>query len=249
MHQAYMKCQDGFPRRWDPKDLILRNGIVDDRDTNLRTCTVLDAIASLSVYEDQHQVFAIAMQMDSTNRLIRLTIAENHEVEDKLIGHLTSVWGKLQALSDEYTEIRPLEEGRGESPPVPSGVASVLKVEIFRDLCLFSLTKHMARVRKWGNGFIVFMRAFAGQREETELDDFEQRFLNVGSALCFITYTLIELAADTEKTLTMREWRLMYSESMVVSHGLEQILAHGNGSSCEYLADKLKGISLFEFLQ
>ena len=319
---AYMKQKDGFPRFPDTKYIIPRYRTVNERDIKIRAFPVLDAIASLSVYEERNQVFAVAMQLDCVNGLIRLTIAGNRSVEDKLVNHLTKLWGKLRALSDDHAEKRrPHEHGR-KSPEVPCGsagsanhirqdpnpadntyptgymgknnevswiqqlaqqfpkeayksspmeslppgsaataasgitassgsrstsvsdiwVALPLKVEIFRDICLFSLKKHIKRVRKWGNGFILFMRAFVDCRMVFPLNDFEQNLFEVGTALTFLTTSLTELAANPKKKITMEAWKEMYSESMVVSGGLEAILSHNNNSGCELLAYGLKGI-------
>jgi len=104
------------------------------------------------------------------------------------------------------------------------------------------LGKHINRVRKWENDFILFMRAFIDRRGVVRLDDFEQNLLDVGAALTFLTTSLIELAANPKKKLTMEAWEEMYSESMVVGWGLEAILAHNNKFRCEHLAYELNGI-------
>jgi len=319
---AYMKQKDGFPRFPDTKYIIPRYRTVDERGINIRTFPFLDAIASLSVYEERNQVFAVGMQLDCVNRLIRLTIAGNHRVEDKLVNHLTKLWEKLRALSDEYAEGRRSRGDGRKSPEVPYGstgsvghirqdpnradntyptgymgensevawiqraaqrlanevyenspmeslppgsaataasgitatsgsrstsvsdiwVALPLKVEIFRDICLFSLEKHLNRVRKWGNEFILFMRAFVNRRVAVPRNDFEQNLLNVGTALTFLITSLTELAANPKEKLTIEAWKEMYSESMVVGGGLEAILAHNNKFGCEFLAHELNGI-------
>jgi len=118
MRLVYMKQKDGFPRFPETK---YRYRTVDERDINIRTFPVLDAIASLSVYEEQNQVFAVAMQLDCVNRLIRLTITGNREIEDKLVNHLTKVWGKLRALSDEHAEKRRQREHGRKPPEAPCG--------------------------------------------------------------------------------------------------------------------------------
>src|SRR5205807_2299360 len=84
----------------------LQHGIVDNYHVNVRTKPVLDALAHISVSRESSQVVAIALQLDSLNQKIRLTLAENSEVGGNLVEHLTSVWGKLQNLSDEYAKQR-----------------------------------------------------------------------------------------------------------------------------------------------
>lgn len=64
--------------------------------TNLRTFPVLDVIASLSVFAPKSQVIAVALQMD--NDEIRLTIAENGEVTQAVIDHITDVWTLMRTL-------------------------------------------------------------------------------------------------------------------------------------------------------
>jgi len=173
--------------------------------------------------------------------MIRLTIAENREVEDKLVEHITNIWGKLQTLSDSYAVVRKPGDYRENSPEIPEEVELPLKIEIFREMCLYSLNKHMSRVCKWGNEFIPFMRAFNKSRRDVDLDEFEQNLYDVGTALIYLTTSLADLDANPEKELTM-DWEAMFAESMVISEGIGAVLADKHGLGCEVLANELQGI-------
>ena len=244
LHLAHLKQQDTPPGPLDSTHRTYKYDITNDCDAGIgtsRVFPVLDAIASLSVYKEQHQVVAVALQLDSEKQIVRLTIAENCEVEDQLISHLTNIWGKLQTLSDKYTKHREPDLSGCMSPEIPQEIAVPLKAEIFRELCLFSLNKHMSRVCKWGNEFLLFMRAFNKSRRGVDLDEFEQNLYDVGTALIYLITSLADLDANPEKELTM-DWEEMFGESMVVSAGIGAVLANKSGQCCEVLASKLQGI-------
>lgn len=109
MHYTYYEAQDGSPRRLGLTSLNLKNGFSDEPKTNLQTCFLLDALASICVSKPGSQVVAIALRVSSQEHKINLTIAENDNVSRKLEVHLQSVWRKLQDLSHMYKAGR--EEG------------------------------------------------------------------------------------------------------------------------------------------
>jgi len=247
LHLVHLKQQDTPRHLLDSTYRRYKYDMTNNGDAGIgtsRVFPVLDAIASLSVYEEQHQVVAVALQLDSKKQMVRLTIAENREVEDQLASHLTNIWGKLQTLSDKYTKHGGSDWSGCISPEIPQKVAVPLKVEIFRDLCLFSLNKHMSRVLKWGKKFLLFMRAFNESRKDVDLDEFEQNLYEVGTALLYLTNSLADLDANPEKQLEM-DWEEMFVESMVVSGGVGAVLANKRGQCCEALASEIKGIFFY----
>ena len=67
---------------------------------------MLDALAGISVSRLKSQVVAISLQLDPNSREIHLTIAENSDVTDGLVSHLTHIWELLRLLSSEYADRR-----------------------------------------------------------------------------------------------------------------------------------------------
>ncbi|RPA94023.1 hypothetical protein L873DRAFT_1846811 [Choiromyces venosus 120613-1] len=92
MNYVFRTKQDGSSRRFDPTSINPEYGVTNKHKTNIRTFPILDAIASISVFKDKSQVVAVALQLNSKEREIRLTIAENQEVEPRVVHHLDSVW-------------------------------------------------------------------------------------------------------------------------------------------------------------
>lgn len=131
----------------------LNSDVRDDHSTHARTFPVLDAIAGVSVSETGSQVVAVALQLDSQRQEIRLTIAANQTLKDGLASHLTTVWGKLQALSNAYAEQRqrsnggPHLDGR-RWPEIPKDVTFPLQLEIFRDIYQFCMRKQVKRMHR-----------------------------------------------------------------------------------------------------
>jgi len=138
-HLAYLKQADNFPRFLDIAHYAHECDIPrDNLSTHRRIFSILDAFASLSVSEKQHQVVAVALQFDPEKQMVRLTIAENHEVEDRLVKDITNIWGKLQTMSDRYAVLKEPGDCVENTPEIPAGLDAPLKLEIFRDMCLFS---------------------------------------------------------------------------------------------------------------
>jgi hypothetical protein len=102
MSYEFEGMQDGSSRRLDPSSHSFKYGIVDDHATNVRTFPILDAIANICVSQEKSQVIAVALQLDSQKKAIRLSIAENQRVSKDLLDYLCRVWRKLQTLSNEY---------------------------------------------------------------------------------------------------------------------------------------------------
>src|SRR5437660_887899 len=90
MSHVFSGKQCRAPHLSAPRSQDNRYGLRAEPNTNGRTSSILDAIASIAVSKAKSQVVAIAIQLNSETREIRLTVAENRAVEDSLIGHLAS---------------------------------------------------------------------------------------------------------------------------------------------------------------
>jgi len=245
MRLAWLNKQNSFPRRLDPKFHTLEHGIIEDYETNIRTFPVLDAIASISVRDDQHEVIAVALQLHPVRREIRLTIAGNAGVSSDLVEHLTNIWGKLRTLSNRYEQNRGLDvcEPEGGSPEIPAEVALSFRVAIFRDIYKYSFKKQMQRVKKWRPGLALFVREFASRRRDQELKVYEQNIWDAASGLLMFLELTDEIGADPEE-ITEGRWETMFLESISTSEGVKLALACKPEIAPEILAHELTGMPL-----
>lgn len=252
MCYEYRNLKHDFPRRSDTTNYAVVSGVTEDEATNVRTFPVLDALARISVYQPDHQVVATALQLDRVNCKTRLIIAQNRGPDEKVVRHITSVWAKLQILSSAYAENRRAknmgmeqDEG-GESLEILAEIGVPLKIEIFREVYLFSLAKHAKRVRKWKDGLLAFMRKF-GRSRRGQLRGFDLDLHETATPLFFLLKALNELHEHPERGLTRDEWADMYRLSMLVSGRVERVFGKGfkerrRKFACEALANELKGI-------
>jgi len=246
MRYVYENAQDSFPRRNDFQDQTLEHGITDDQSTNIRTLPILDALASLSIYQEQHQVVAIAIQVDAQNHKIRLSIAQNDGVPDQVEIHLSNIWQKLQILSEMYAAEQPESNPYMERSPkkIPKGVALPLRVELFRDICMFTLEKLITRGDRWKPGLCRFMQQLMRYRKGRSLQGFEQDLFHAAIGLLELLKSLRQLYTDPQKHFTDDEWIEIYHESMWASKCAKRVLEYDNRNGCEKIAKRLAGMSL-----
>ncbi|PUU77574.1 hypothetical protein B9Z19DRAFT_1085909 [Tuber borchii] len=245
MTHTFWGFQFGSSRLLDTSSYTFKNGISPRYATTVRIFPVLDALSSISVSREKSQVIAVGLQMNHETNEIRLLIADNHHVSQALLHHLNKVWRKLQSLSDRYAEHR-VRTGRSEnpqyqvvSPDIPIQVAA-LKVEIFRDVYLYSLQKQMRRVDKWFQRLGKFVRALLERRGPSNLDDFEQNLSDTVIVLLIALKLVCKLRDNPETPLTDTEWAVVCSHSMAANENVGGLLADRNESGCEILAEELK---------
>ncbi|KAG0128493.1 hypothetical protein HOY82DRAFT_24952 [Tuber indicum] len=215
-----------------------QHGIVDNYHVNVGTIPILDALAHICVSQEDAQGVAVALQLDSRNKRIRLVLAENKEVQSGLVDHLTSVLGKLQNLSDEYAKWRTeeLEDPVANSPPIPPKVANHLRVEIFRDIYQYSLKKQMKRIKKWWRRLGGFISEMLQRRTVGNLEHLERILYDAVVALLLVVELVCRLDRDTENTLTQDEWEGVYLRSRWVNENAKIVLDVDSGLNCEALA-------------
>lgn len=131
----------------------------DHDATNKRTLPILDAIASLTVFQDCRQVVAVALQMDRDAKTICFTVAENRpgRVEPRVVAQIDAIWKILQSLSNEYCRLRSLSRAMEDSPQwgdrspeLPTAPQlSEARVELVSLVYTFCWKKMSVRVAKW----------------------------------------------------------------------------------------------------
>ncbi|RPA94770.1 hypothetical protein L873DRAFT_1792691 [Choiromyces venosus 120613-1] len=238
MHKTIGHHHHNVSRHEDVVEKVV-GGIIDDSNTNRRTFPILDALASISVSEPRRQVVALALQLRSQERRIRLTIAENDDVKDSLVPYLTRVWGKLRALSDEYAGQRAAGEDpqrwngfRGDSPSMPPDVGFSLQVDIFREIFQYTMQKNQRRGGKWRHRFAAFMdqlRKVRGGNLHGLEKVLQSAFLGLDHA-----YFLL-----SKQSLTEEDWQPIKT---IMSVAVKQAkLVTDDNLTCEMLANELKG--------
>jgi len=244
MSFTFENQHDGF-HDLGPQSQLVKHGITDDHATSVRTFPVLDALAGISISEVESQVVAVAIQLNSETQEIHLSIAANQTDKEKLVSHLTAVWGKLQALSNTYAEERSgkLNLCGRKSPEIPEDVGLPLRIEIFRDIYQFCMGKQMKRMRKWLEGLNSFMRHLLQRRGDTDLKGTESNLFYVVVGLFTVVKLLTRLHDNPGTQLADDEWEEIYMQSMWATENATFALKNRN--RCETLAQEVKGILLF----
>ncbi|PWW79724.1 hypothetical protein C7212DRAFT_360933 [Tuber magnatum] len=240
MSYVFWKKQDGSSRFLDPTSLSLEYGITIKHQTSVRTRAVLDSIANILVFKADSQVVAVALQFTSKAHKIRLTIAENGDVDPRLIYYLNRVWEKLQALSNEFAAKGGSDRNETGSPEIPDGVALPLRVQIFREIFGFTLEKQMKRVRKWWNGLVDFVQKL-WERREGAVQGVESDLLDVTAGLFSVIRLARKYRRDLRRGLTDDEWQTVHDNSMWASEKAGLVLADRKNFGCETLARELNG--------
>lgn len=229
---------DGSSHRLDSTSINPKYGITNRRETSVRTFPILDAIASICVFEEKSQVVAVALQLNPREQQIRLTIAKNQEVEDCVDDHLKSVWRNLQALSNEFVAERRSDKHEEGSPDIPKDVARALRVKIFSEIYQFSLRKEMYRVRRWWRGLFDFVKELDRRRGKS-LQGIERELFNVVAGLDSALRLIRKLESYPAQGLTDDEWEEVYDDSMWAYKRARLVLADRNQFGCEILAKEL----------
>ncbi|KAG0132958.1 hypothetical protein HOY82DRAFT_605409 [Tuber indicum] len=219
MSYVFFRMQDSSPRRLDSSFHKLKYGIVDNHETNVRTIPITDALAHICVSAEKGQTFAVALQLDSVKEEARLTIAENKEVMSALVLHLNKIWGKLQALSNEYVEQRIAKSEVHQLVSKPGGVTTAPGGN--HQKCPQTW---MSRITKWRERRGLFLVTLDELRLGADLEGFEQD----------LSYN------SPGNPITDEEWEEAYFEGMMVNHYANLVLADRQECGCEILALKLQ---------
>ncbi|KAG0635828.1 hypothetical protein HOY80DRAFT_1139578 [Tuber brumale] len=231
--------QDARPSRASSHALPSVPSAPEDGRTG-RLGSLLDAIAHILISEWSSQVVAIALQLDTDRQEIRLTIAENHDVPNALVTHLTNIWQMLQALSNVYAGRRPVElhDFQADSPGIPSEVGFPLKVAIFRHIYEYSREKLMRRINKWWDCLLDFQEELLNYHVVANLQEVK---LNLCNTVLALQIALSLICDNPPNQLTYEEWEKVFSYSMLAAENAKLVLAYGEGFGCDDLAYALKG--------
>jgi len=230
-------------RRLDPTSINLEYGITNTRETSAHTFPVLDAIASICVFEEKSHVVAVALKLDPKEQQIRLTIAENSGFRRNTDHHLKSVWYMLRTLSWELATERLYRRNEEESPDIPENVALALKVKIFRMIYQYCLRKEMKRAGKWWGPLVDFLKELA-QRRGGALQGIELNLYHVVGGLNTALQFLRKIRHYPVQGLTDDEWQTVYNHSMWASAEAGLVLADRQRFGCEILAKEFNGMPL-----
>lgn len=189
---------------------------------NKHTFPVLEAIASLCIYEPQHQVAAVAIQMNPSRRTIRLTIAGNAGVDPKVISHVQGIWEMLKNLSGQYAATQQRETGK------------VIRCELVKQIYTFSWHRNQKRIDKWWKR----LREFGLNLMEAPFwaDD------TSGLKKCFEdSFILLLRSIEMLQGPHTDDWRRVSTMMSGATINLKKILDHE--FICEIWASKMKGQS------
>ena len=242
MSYVYPKKRDDSGRNLNPTLHKTKFNIVDDDEISVctRAFPILDALAYISVSQEQFQVVAIGLQLNSRAEQIRLTVVENTNTTDGLVSHLKNIWGNLQALSNEYAEQRTkrLKECQSKSPDLSPRLDMSLKIKIFGDIYQYSLSKQMKRIDKWLEPIGLFVQELLTHHSGSALEGSERCLYEFLIGMSFI---VPKLRDSPENPLTPEEWEYVYYQTSVANKNAKLVLEEKGETSCEMLALKLHG--------
>ncbi|CUS08969.1 unnamed protein product [Tuber aestivum] len=239
----FATAQTGYQVAHDPDEDYLwpEDTIIYEPKPKIRTFPILDTFASISVSQEKSESIAIALQFHRQEQAVHLTIAGNDAVRGDLAEHLMKIWGKLQVLSSEYAH----QEGRigecGANGANPNETVRSTTVEIFRAIHEFSFQKLVKRARKWWPDLLILVQQLY-KRRGGQLQGIDLNLLHAATGFYEGLRLLGRLRNKEETPLTEIEWETIYKESALAYSKARLVLADGNGSGCENLANEFQDV-------
>lgn len=222
-----------------------QNGIDDSFESN--TASLLDGLATICVHKLEGQVLALAMQLDHVGRRIRLTIAGNNNVSEKVVRNLEAVWKILRDISVHQVE-RPRVCGGGSTNKKKkrgkkgkstvagkkpgSGDPTLLR-RLQHTIYQFTSKILLSRFDLHRLEFQKFATAFKKTAPKPDpAEEHRARKVLIG-VMNVIEYTLIPLLHKLKPNYNLKEseWRTICIMMDGVLHDCEYIL--GNEGFCE----------------
>jgi len=235
MYYVFEGRQDGSSSSLNPTPI--------DPQTSSRPFRILDVLASLSISEAGSQVVAVSLQLNSRKREIRLMVTENQEVDSRLVDYLKSIWGNLQALSEEFAAKRGSDMHEEGSPSILGEMALQLNAGLFREIYKHSLKKQMNLKEKWWSLLVDFVKKLFIRRERS-LQGVEFNLYQVVTGLDSVFQLACKLHGPPGQELTDDEWKVVYYDSVWANQKARLVLVDQNNFGCELLAQELNGTPL-----
>ena len=238
MCYVYDQRQDDFSHSLDSTSVDPQHGITKKLD-------ILDTLASLSVCSAMSQVVAVSLQLNHRERQIRLVVAENQEVDPRVVPHLNSVWGILQALSNEFAARGGSDMHEQGSARIPKGVALPLRVRLFCEIHRHSLERQIKLEGKWWNTlFDLVKRLFIARGRSLHSVEFDLYQAVTGLK------SVLKLARKLHggQELTPDESKVVYHDSIFANQKARLVLAEQGDHSCEALAQEFNGTLLLTLI-
>jgi hypothetical protein len=226
------ECTEGhdIKNRWREDGFYSANGIVDDLKANIRTIPILDAIASIAIYEPKEQVVAVAFQQDNKRKQIRLTVAQNDDVPKMLIDHIIEVWKMLRELSDECAST------------IDRTIFKRKKDAIITKIYKFSERNLIARAEKWRIDFFEFSKAFIRAFKQGALGDstdkeLQEDLIGVITGL-YAAFGWTD-GQDSKPTCPIQNWKIFIAYMWLITGLVDKILE--NTHVCETWVNEVNG--------
>ncbi|KAG0633240.1 hypothetical protein HOY80DRAFT_1141564 [Tuber brumale] len=220
----------------DPTQYHFEHSITEDHSTNIRICQVIDTIAGICISEESAEVIAVALQLNTVEKKIRLTLTGNNDLGGHTVFHLSYMWARLQELSSAFARQKeglPGHDGR-TSPDIPAEVGMGMRIEICKEIYTFSAKKQIKIMDKWWNGLCDFALRLI-ERRGGVVRAMEQTLCDALIVLGGIQGVVSELYRDPMKQDANEEWAIALCDSMWVIKVIRQILAERDGMLCDSL--------------
>jgi len=223
------------------------NGMLDDEEGMRRTFPVLDAFASLSVSEPEHQVVAIALKLKQAEKKICFTIAENGEVKKSLTDYLLRIWELLQQLGMEFAAKREQGENpqqwknyKGNSPGMPAGVGTDHRLAIFTRIYDYTKKKNRFRMEKWWPRLVEFMNRFERVSGKDFMGDEEELITAFQALHC--AYNVYD-AKEGIRYKDVEHWKALYALLECATQRIRRLTDDSN-NFCEDIASAIGSFCL-----
>lgn len=176
----------------------INHKLIQDKDLSTsRFVFFLDAIASLSVSDEKSQVVAVALQIDPGVAV--LTLAENVEVQPKIINYVKGLWTRLKQLS--------------VLSPTQPDLIKTKKREICKEAYVYSSEKLKLRFTNsivWKDYEELFLAAVDAKKLSGTADQWE-RGLGIISTLASVSDMMPKIATTKDEEwdaliVAMEDW-------------------------------------------
>lgn len=228
---------------------------IDDSFEN-HIASLLDGLATVCVHKPETQVLALGIQIDNAGRRVRLTIAGNHNVSEKILRNLEAVWKILRDISSHHVECLRVCSGesgkkkkrrrRKKTKSTEQNDGSRGEPDLLRKLqhTIYQFTPKILLSRFDLNrlGFVKLAAAF--EKKPDPVKEHRAAAETLIGVANVIQNTLVPLLQKLESNndLDKSEWRTMCIMMDGVLHDCENILDRDDKGFCEKLVIMAKDV-------